>query len=91
MSPINLYFASILVGQITANLELSDNLEQDISWQSFCLLLQMFYPIGKNILNKNKDYKDVIKQIFSSRIAEMYLIIESMGDDLRQMIMAKKD
>lgn len=23
----------------------------------------MFYPIGKNILNKNKDYKDVIKQI----------------------------
>lgn len=59
----NLYFASILVGQITANLELSDNLEQDISWQSFCLLLQMFYPIGKNILNKNKDYKDVIKQI----------------------------
>lgn len=27
----NLYFASILIGQITANLELSDNLEQDIA------------------------------------------------------------
>ena len=59
----NLYFASILIGQITANLELSDNLEQDISWQSFCLLLQMFYPIGRNILNKNKAYEDIIKQI----------------------------
>jgi hypothetical protein len=32
-----------------------------------------------------------LRKKYSDELAEMHLIIESMDDDLRQMIMAKKD
>lgn len=32
-----------------------------------------------------------LRKKYPDELAEMYLIIESMDDDLRQMIMAKKD
>lgn len=57
------YMASIILNNITTNLELSDNLEKDIAWYSFSFLLKLFYPFGKSILKEKKDYEDIIKKI----------------------------
>lgn len=50
----NKYLASSALGRLKACLELEENLEHEISWQLFVVLLKIFYPVGAHIV-KNKD------------------------------------
>lgn len=59
----NSYFAGMIFNRIFANLEISQTLEDDISWMCYSHLLKMFYTVGKTIVSKNKDYEEVIKKI----------------------------
>lgn len=59
----NSYMASMALGSLTANLELSKDMTNDISWLAFEAFFKIFYPIGTYILKEGKDYKDVIKKI----------------------------
>ena len=63
----NKYLASVTLERIIANLDMSDNLDDEISINVFSHLLKIFYPIGKTILNKNKNYEDIINQINSKQ------------------------
>ena len=63
----NKYLASITIERIIANLDTSNNLKDPISLIVFSNLLKIFYPAGKTILKKNKDYNNVITQINSTK------------------------
>lgn len=63
----NKYLASSALGRLKATLEMTDNLETDISWQNFVNLLKIFYPVAINIIKKKEQAKEkheeAIKQI----------------------------
>lgn len=63
----NKYLASITIERILANLDITNNLNDPISLIVFSNLLKIFYPAGKTILKKNKDYDNVITQINSAK------------------------
>lgn len=59
----NSYVAGMILNRIFDNLEMSQTLEDDISWICYSHMLKMFYTVGKTIISKNKDYEEVIKKI----------------------------
>lgn len=65
----NKYFASAILGRLITCLNLTDNLETEISWQAFFSLLKFFSPIGVNIITKKEQakekHKEIIKQLNS--------------------------
>lgn len=59
----NSYLAGMTLNRIFANLESSQTIEDDLSWLCYSNLLKIFYPVGKTIINKNKNYEEIIKKI----------------------------
>lgn len=59
------YLARSVVGRLIANLELTEDLSSDNSWDAYEQMLKIFYPIGTTILKKgsNKKHEDIIDEI----------------------------
>lgn len=54
----NKYLASSSMGRLKACLALEENLEQDISWELFVVLLRIFYPVGIYIIRDRDKPKE---------------------------------
>lgn len=57
----------------------------------FSIFENNYYSESNNCLIKWQTKLYDLRKKYPDELAEMHLIIESMDDDLRQMIMAKKD
>lgn len=63
----NKYMAQSAVGRLIAILEIDSNLEKDYLWKAYMLMLEIFYPVGVNVIkdtqNAEEKHKEIIEKI----------------------------